>query len=554
VTTLEERQAVYEALEAAALAAGTDEEAAAVAVQIEAHLLAITAARWEPYVWQRPHLHPEGWVSEAAPGKNVCDHRCAVLPPAVPTVHGLWLQRGGRGTGKTEGAARYFNDHFNGPPCDPRVPGGHRGTIVAPTQADAVSSCVEGVSGLKAVNPLVVITTNREGTTVRWPNGAVGRLLGAHTSQDVDRARAWSNVCLWWLEEAAAMSYLGGLESKGKPAGMLDQAPYTLRLHAEGSTAPQPHMIVTTTPKNRPEVVQLLARTDAVETWGRTDDAYRLDPAIRAALEAAFRGTTAGAQELDGDLIADTPGALWVTYRDDTVDGQPNPDERPGIENDRVSPLEYGWTSHLPGSVIPGPGVKLMERVIIAVDPPGGRTEAGITVQGSIGQHGYLLADLSLAGPPDTWAKVALQAYLTYGAEGIAAEHTYGGDMVTDAIKSRVELWLAQKHLPPEDRPDDWVDWPDTLGLPPIYRVPTKVGKRLRAEPVQGLAQQHRLHHVGIHPGVETEQRTWIPGETKESPNRVDAYVHGFTFLLIRGGMGRITTPSASTRRIQRPR
>lgn len=535
------------AIRDAAAGVSSDEEARAVIAMIRARAQAQRARTWEPYVWQHPHQHPDGWVSETAPGKDVCDARCALLPPAKPPVHGLWLQRGGRGTGKTEGAAHYVDEHVRGPACDPRVPGGHRLTIAAPTQSDAVSSCVEGVSGLKALNPLVAITTNREGTTVRWPSGAVGRLLGGNTRKDVDRARAWTNVCLWWLEEAAAMPMLGGTGDQTGRVGMLDQAPYTLRLGSH------PHMVVTTTPLNRPEVIHLLSRPDRVETWGRTEDAYRLDDAVRAALETRFRGTTAGAQELDGDLIADTPGALWVSVRVDEIEpGVPNPDQRPGIENDRVDVEEYGWTSHRPAAPKPPPGVKLMHRVVVAVDPPGGRTECGITVNGSIGQHGYLLADLSLAGPPDTWAIVALQAYLDYGAEGLAAEHTYGGDMVTDVIHSRIELMLANQQLPPEQRDPDLPEWPEHLGMPPIYRAKTKVGKRLRAEPVQGLAQQHRIHHVGYHPGVETEQRTWIPDETTESPNRVDAYVHGFTHLLIQGGAGKIASPAKSSRRIRR--
>jgi phage terminase large subunit-like protein len=523
-----------------------DVEALAYAQQVELLARQIAARRWAPYVWQRPHVHPDGWVSERAPGKDVCDPRCALLPTVQPPVHGLWLQRGGRGTGKTEGAARYVDQHVRGPACDPRVPGGHRLTIAAPTQADAVASCVEGPSGLRAINPAIEVTTGKQGTVVRWPGGSVARLLGGHGQLDVDRARAWSNVCLWWLEEAAAMPRLGGLSADGGQTGMLDQAPYTLRL------GPHPHMVVTTTPKNRPEVVHLLARTDRVQTWGRTRDADRLPAPVRESLEAMFSGTTAGAQELDGDLIADVPGALWVQQRPAEVDGVPNPDQRPGIDNDRVPADEYGWISHRPGTPPPAEGVQVMERVIVAVDPPGGRTEAGITVHGVIGQRGYLLADLSLAGPPDTWAQVALNAYLDYGAEGIAAEHTYGGDMVTDVINSRVTLMLMNAALP---HPDPTIPtWPTELGTPPIYRVPTKVGKRLRAEPVQGLAQQHRLHHVGMHPGVETEQRTWVPGETPESPNRLDAYVHGFTFLLIRGGTGQLASPARSPRRIQRAR
>lgn len=523
--TREEAHRILAEFQAAAAAAATDQEAQAVADRLETWVRTVRAQQWQPYPWQHPHVHPPGWVSQRVPGHEVCDDRCRQLPAAPVPVHGAWVQRGGRGTGKTEGAAHYINRHAEGPPCDSRVPGGHRFTIVAPTQSDAVSSCVEGVSGLKAINPGVTVTTGREGTVVRWPNGAVGRLLGAHTEKDVDRARAWTNVCCWWLEEAAAQTHL---------AGMLQQAPFTMRL---GSTA---HMVVTTTPRNRPEVIELLAKPGP-QTWGRTEDADRLDPAIRAALEETFRGTTVGRQELDGMLIADTPGALWVAHRADTVDGELNRDERPGIGNDRLPAGTVGWVSHPRPEGLGGTGelaqlpppvdVDLtVTRTIIAIDPPGGRTECGISIIGAAGTHGYVLGDLSLAAPPDTWARIALEAYYDYGAEGLAVEHTYGGDMVPQVIGSLAELL----GVPP----------------PPIFKVPTKVGKRLRAEPVQALYQQHRIHHVGFLDGLETEQRTWVPNETVESPNRIDALVHGITYLLIRARAGQVSNPAATVRRM----
>lgn len=505
---------------AEALAAATDQEAAAVAERLETWVRKLRAAQWEPYPWQHPHVHPEGWVSERVPGKQVCDARCILLPEAVIPVHGAWTQRGGRGTGKTDGAAHYINAHAEGPACDTRVPGGHRFTIVAPTQPDAVSSCITGVSGVQAINPAVSITTGKEGTIVRWPNGAVGRLLGANSARDVDRARAWTNVCVWWLEEAAAQPQL---------AGMVAQAPFTMRLGA------RPHMVVTTTPRNRPEVKKLLAKPGP-QTWGRTRDADRLDPAVREALETEFAGTTLGQQELDGDEIGDVTGALWVSDRP-TIgpDGKPNPDERPGIENDRVPVDAIGWSALTRPETMGGDGShdvieppadcdRAVSRVVISVDPPGGRTECGIIVNGSIGTHGYVLADLSGAYPPDTWARIVLEAYYDFGAEGLAVEHTYGGNMVPEVIGARAEL----------------------LGIaaPPIFKVPTKVGKRLRAEPVQGLYQQHRIHHVGLHDGLEAEMRTWVPNETTESPNRIDALVHGMTYLLIKGRAGSVSNPA----------
>lgn len=491
----------------AALQVATPAEAEAWARRISDLALTLAAADWEPYPWQHPHNHPPGWVSERAPG--VCDSRCATLPASPIPTHGYWLQRGGRGTGKTEGAAHYLNAHVTGPPCDPRVPGGHRVTIVAPTHNDAVASCVTGPSGLAAVNPLIRLSATKEGTTVRWPSGAVGRVLGAHTPADVDRFRAWTNVCCAWVEEAAAMVHLGDV---------IDGLPFTLRL---GGTA---HMVVTTTPKNRPEVRSLVEGA-ALTTWGRTRDAHRLDPTVRAALEAKFAGTTRGRQELDGEEIADVAGALWVMNQT----GLDPADERPGIDNTRVPAGSVGWVSHNPDA--PTVAAPLMlPRVLVSVDPSGGGDdEAGVGVLGAHAGHAYVLADLSGRMTSDRWARTAVRAYYDYGAEGIALEK-YGGDQGTVIIRSVVL--------------DDGRTGADV----PVFYVPTKVGKRLRAEPVQAVYQQGRVHHVGLFPDLEDQMIGWVPDETKDSPDRVDWLVHGVTYLLVRASGG--TAASATGRRI----
>lgn len=507
--------------------ATTNDEVQAAAQKLRNLALHHKLGQWEPYPWQHPHTHPPGWVSlrQQGEGENaryvgVCDERCHDLPPAVIGVHGAWLELGGRGTGKTEGAAHYVNRHAEGPPCDPRVPGGHRFTIVAPTQDDAVASCVTGVSGLKALNPDIGLTTTREGTTVRWPNGAVGRVLGAHTTQDLDRFRAWSNVCLVWIEEAAAMRLLGGLSAEGGTAGVLDLLDFTNRL------GERPHAVITTTPKRDPAVQKVLANPKYLRTKGRTRDAVRLAEGVRASLEEKYAGTTLGQQELDAEELKEVPGALWVYHRPELVDGQPNKDKRPGIDNDRVEIGAVGWRSHNPETP-PVHAPLMVERVVIGVDPPGGRTECGIVVVGSIGGHAYTLADLSTAGPPDTWAQLAIDAYYDFGAEGLAAEKTYGGDMVDDVIHTR------------------------DAGIP-ILKVSTKVGKRLRAEPVQALSQQHRHHMVGHHPLLENEKTGWVPGESKDSPNRLDAWVHATTYLLIRAQGATSSVPRGTIPRVER--
>jgi len=518
-----EALALLAAAEEATLLAVNDEDALLLASTLTAEARRIKASRWEPYPWQHPHRHPPHWMSERAPG--VCDERCLDLPVAPIPTQGMWLELGGRGTGKTEGAAHYVDTHAEGPACDTRLPGGHRIVIVAPTQGDAVEACVTGVSGLQTINPSITLTTTREGTVARWPGGSRARLLGAHGPQDIDRLRAAGNTCLVWLEEAAAMRRLDEV---------LHHTTFGLRIGTN------PHYVGSTTPKNRKAIIDLMGDAGTVQTRGRTRDAHRLDDDSRRTWEDKYGGTTLGRQELDGEVLGDVEGALWVHDRPLLIDGLPNPDERPGIENDRVSLGEYGWTPNprprgmatddgLPMLVPVAPeGLTLMQRVIVAVDPPGGRTECGIVVVGSIGNHVYPLADLSLAGPPGTWAMVVIGAFFDYGAEGIAAEHTYGGDMVADVLSTRM----------------------DALGVSiPIFKVPTKVGKRLRAEPVQALYQQHRAHHVGVLPGVEGEQTAWVPGEG-ESPNRLDALVHGVTYLALRARPGKVSNPAQQPRRI----
>ncbi|MFF8513258.1 hypothetical protein ACF064_34905 [Streptomyces sp. NPDC015492] len=56
-----------------------------------------------------------------------------------------------------------------------------------------------------------------------------------------------------------------------------------------------------------------------------------------------------------------------------------------------------------------------------------------------------------------------------------------------------------------------------------------KVGKHLRAEPIAQLCSQGLVHHVGVHPRLEGQLVTWIPG--MDSPDRMDAAVQALTEL-----------------------
>ncbi|KJK55636.1 phage terminase large subunit family protein [Saccharothrix sp. ST-888] len=408
---------------------------------------------WTPYPWQ-------------------------VCPGEVET-HGMWLQLGGRGTGKTDGCARYMVEHVQGPPCDGRVPGGHRMSIIAPTQGDAVESAVNGPSGLRAHDPRVVLRTTVGGTHVKWPSGAEAKLFGAHTPDDVERLRSGGNRCLVWLEEAAAMRQL---------KAALAHSAMGLRV------GPRPHYIASTTPKPRREIVDLIARPDTLLTKGRTRDAHHLPQMMRDKLVAQYAGTRLERQELDGEVLQDVDGALWTW---------------PLLDQLRV------------GAARP------MMRIVVAIDPAVSNTsesdETGIVVVGlsqelmpdrvgTLQRHAYVLDDLSGRYHPHEWAAKALEAYDRWGADRIIGEVNNGGDLVRNTIHT-------------------------VRASAPFAPVSASRGKARRAEPVAALYEQYRVHHVGSFPELEDQQTTWVPGEPG-SPDRMDALVWAVTHLMVTARSG----------------
>jgi hypothetical protein len=148
-------------------------------------------------------------------------------------------------------------------------------------------------------------------------------------------------------------------------------------------------------------------------------------------------------------------------------------------------------------------------RVIVAVDPSttSAGDEAGIVAQGIDGnKQGYLLADRSLQGSPLKWAKEAVDAYYEFEADTLIAEANQGGEMV--------EITIHQ------------VD-PNV----PVKLVHASRGKQTRAEPIAAKGEKGEIHHVGKFDALEDELCLWIPGDP--SPNRLDAYVWGFTELML---------------------
>jgi len=187
-------------------------------------------------------------------------------------------------------------------------------------------------------------------------------------------------------------------------------------------------------------------------------------------------------QEILAEDIDEAPGALWT---------------RGLISRSRT-------TSH-----------PNLSRVVVGVDPPGGVTECGIVTAGIAkidGQwHGYVLEDRSLKASPEGWAEAVLTTSNHNDADCVVAEANFGGDMVESTL---IQAARSRKQ---------------NIRFKMVH---ASRGKAVRAEPVVAMFEQGRVHLVGEFPYLEDELCQWIPGESRLSPNRLDAMVWSLTELL----------------------
>lgn len=183
------------------------------------------------------------------------------------------------------------------------------------------------------------------------------------------------------------------------------------------------------------------------------------------------------------------PGALWTPE---------------GIEKTRVSPDSVR--------------LSMMDRVVVAVDPPATVGQAGIMVAGAMHGHFYTFTDYSseYGDLPAVWGARAVTAYQDSGADVMLGEANNGGHMVEQVIRSVAGGGHVNYKM-----------------------VHASRGKQARAEPVSALwnpppqmNREPRGHIVGELPELELEMVSWVPGQG-ESPNRIDALVWAATELVI---------------------
>lgn len=369
----------------------------------------------------------------------------------------MWLVLAGRGFGKTRMGAEWIRK---------RAESGHyrRFALIGQTSADVRDVMIEGESGILAISP-PWFRPEYEPSKRRltWPNGAIAT---TYSGDSPDQLRGPQHDSAW-ADEPAKWKY---------GVAAWDNMEFGLRI------GPKPQVVATTTPRPIVLIKSLIADPQTVTTRGSTyDNLANLAPSFAKRILAKYEGTRIGRQELNAEMLDDTPGALWT---------------RMLLENTRLTSTPD------------------LLRVVVAIDPQASSGQTGIIVagKGKVGDesHGYTLDD---ATPPEgvspaVWATAAVAAYNKWHADCIVAEVNNGGDMIENVIRN--------------------VPGGKSIRYKTIRATR---GKYTRAEPIAAIFEQGRGHHVGYFAELEDQQCTWVPGD--ESPDRLDAEVWAYTELMI---------------------
>jgi phage terminase large subunit-like protein len=271
-----------------------------------------------------------------------------------------------------------------------------------------------------------------------------------------------------------------------------------------------PQIIATTTPKRVPVLYSLIEESKKtgkvyISKGSTMDNAGNLSESYLEAITGVYEGTRLAAQELYGEMLDDVEGALWT-----------------------IEMIEEARQGMLP---------PLAPLRCIGVDPSvaeNPRDECGIVVCASTAdrdlykRHAWVLEDATVHGSPEVWANKVVEMARRWGAP-VVAEVNQGGALVRSAINS----------IDPNVK---------------VLEVHSKYGKALRAEPIVLAYEQARVHHIGYFADLESQMTSWIPEDTRKSPDRVDALVHAMTALLVKPPQGflggKLTAKSPAARRL----
>lgn len=416
--------------------------------------------------------------------------------PSQILPEGDWvtaLLLAGRGFGKSRCGAEWIREKARRPNT--------RFSLLGRTAADVRDVMIMGESGILNISPPSerpeYIPSKR---LLEWSNGSQALLF---SSQEPSQLRGPQSHFAWADE-------IGTYTHVPDESGLTSWQNLRIGLRL----GEHPQVIVTTTPKRLPAIIELLeeaatVRSGTIVIRGRTiDNVMNLPRSYLETLFNLYSSSFIWAQEIEGLLVEGLEGALWSEEI---------------IEQFRIKGL-------LDVSKIP--------LRVVAVDPSvaeNPKDECGIVVVGSTVErrldrrHAYVLEDATIHGSPEVWVKAVADAVKRWKAP-VVVEGNQGQALLSMAMRS--------------------------AGITvPIFTVNARQNKQTRAEPAAVAYQAGRVHHVNYLPQLETQMTTWLPAESKKSPDRMDALVWGITALLVSPPkglhQGPIRAKSPAQRRLQ---
>ena len=202
------------------------------------------------------------------------------IPPPLENDWSIWMMLAGRGAGKSHaGSHALWWWCWTHPKS--------RGLVLAPTSSDIKFTCFEGVSGLLAnIPPELVEKYNKQDHEITLVNGSSIRGISADS---YERLRG-PQFHFAWCDELAAFQY---------PQDAWDMMMFGLRLGR------QPRVIVTTTPKPKDLIVDLVGREGddvVIDRASTMANMANLSDNFAKQLEV-YRGTKLWEQEVLGQLV-----------------------------------------------------------------------------------------------------------------------------------------------------------------------------------------------------------------------------------------------------------
>ena len=428
--------------------------------RIAKEILALKAAT-EPRPWEReaypkqlPPDHPKHHLVDSHTGKR-CG--CDKVSPGFQT----WLLMTGRGFGKTLTGANWALTKGLSEP-------GIWVAVCAPTFADVKNTCFEGPSGIKsAAQPGEIIDHNKNDLRITLRNGSIIQGFSAEKPESI----RGSNLAYCWFDELGIIRYPEFYEAGLLPALRVSKG----------------QLMITTTPRNtkllrdiikeaekNPEEVHFTRATSS-ENW----KAAGVTKMIQKVTSKFGEGTFLERQELQGEFIAEIPGALFQFEWFDEYR------------------IEDGITPEF-------------RRIVVAVDPAATSSiksdETGIVVAAEGEDHHlYVLQDCSLQGTPDKVMEALISAYYRWNCSLVIGEKNMVGDYFKEMLYGK----------------DPYI---------PFKTIHAMNSKKIRAQPISPLAEQGRLHMVGPRGQFEELERqlcalTSYDDRVKAHDDRADACV-----------------------------